>query len=75
MIYTLFIIKVLHFNMEDLKNRSFIVRTTNGVVSRDIYHLLIKGKSIRSNRANFKKVAREIRKSGGKVEVINYLSR
>ena len=75
MIYTLFIIKVLHFNMEDLKNRSFIVRTTNGVVSDDIYRLLIKGKSIRSNRANFKKVAREIRKSGGKVEVINYLSR
>ena len=70
MTYSIYILKVLHFDMKDLK-RSFIVNVTPSIINKDTYHILIKGKSSKSIKNNYKKLIREIKRAGGKVEFIN----
>ena len=74
MIYSIYVLKVLHFDMKDLK-RSFIVKVTPSIIDKNIYHILIKGKSSKSIKNNYKKLIREIKRAGGKVELINKVIR
>lgn len=72
MIYNIYVLKVLHFEIKDLK-RSFIVRVTPSIINKNTYHIIIKGKSSKSIKNNYKKLIREIKRAGGKVELINKL--
>ena len=74
MTYSIYVLKVLHFDMKDLK-RSFIVKVTPSIIDKNIYHILIKGKSSKSIKNNYKKLIREIKRVGGKVELINKVIR
>lgn len=70
MSYSIYVLKVLHFDMKDL-NRSFIVKVTPSIINKDTWHVIIKGKSSKSIKNNYKKLIREIKRAGGKVELIN----
>lgn len=72
MIYNIYVLKVFNFEMKDLK-RSFIVRITPSIINKNTYHIIIKGKSSKSIKNNYKKLIREIKRAGGKVELINKL--
>lgn len=69
MSYSIYVLKVLHFDMKDLK-RSFIVKVTSSIIDKNTYHILMKGKSSKSIKNNYKKLIREIKRAGGKVELI-----
>ena len=72
MIYNIYVLKVFNFEMKDLK-RSFIVKVTPSIINKNTYHIIIKGKSSKSIKNNYKKLIREIKRAGGKVELINKL--
>lgn len=72
--YQILVMKVLHFNMKDLK-RSFIVKVTPSIINKDTYHILMKGKSSKSIKNNRKKLIRDIKRFGGEVEVISIIER
>ena len=72
--YQILVMKVLHFNMKDLK-RSFIVKVTPSFIKKDTWHVIIKGKSGKSIKNNRKKLIRDIKRFGGEVEVISIIER
>lgn len=72
--YQIIVVKVLHFDMKDLK-RSFIVKVTPSLIKKDTWHIIIKGKSSKSIKNNWKKLIRDIKKSGGEVEIISIIER
>ena len=74
MIYSIYVLKVLHFDMKDLKG-SFIIKVTPSIINENTYHILMKGKSSKSIKNNYKKLIREIKRAGGKVEFINKINR
>lgn len=74
MIYSIYVLKVLHFNMKDLK-RSFIVKVTPSIINKDTWHVMIKGKSSKSIKNNRKKLIRDIKRYGGSVEIISIIER
>ena len=74
MTYSIYVLKVLHFDMKDLK-RSFIVKVTPSIINENTYHILMKGKSSKSIKNNYKKLIREIKQAGGKVEFISKINR
>ena len=72
--YQIIVAKVLHFNMKDLK-RSFIVKVTPSIINKDVWHVMIKGKSSKSIKNNRKKLIRDIKRYGGSVEIISMIER
>lgn len=72
--YQIIVVKVLHFNMKDLK-RSFIVKVMPSIIKKDTWHVIIKGKSSKSIKNNRKKLIRDIKRFGGSVEVISIVER
>ena len=74
MTYSIYVLKVLHFDMKDLK-RSFIVKVTPSFIKKDTWHVIIKGKSSKSIKNNRKKLIRDIKRFGGSVEVISIIER
>lgn len=72
--YQIIVVKVLHFNMKDLK-RSFIVKVTSSIINKNTYHILMKGKNSKSIKNNRKKLIRDIKRFGGSVEVISIIER
>lgn len=72
--YQIIVVKVLHFNMKDLK-RSFIVKVTPSIINKNTYHILMKGKNSKSIKNNRKKLIRDIKRFGGSVEVISIIER
>ena len=72
--YQIIVVKVLHFDMKDLK-RSFIVKVTPSIINENTYHILMKGKSSKSIKNNRKKLIRDIKRFGGSVEVISIIER
>lgn len=70
MIYSIYVLKVLHFDIKGLK-RPFIVKVTPSIINKDTWHVIIKGKSSKSIKNNYKKLIREIKKQGGKIDFIN----
>ena len=72
--YQILVMKVLHFNMKDLK-RSFIVKVTPSIINKDTYHILMKGKSSKSIKSNRKKLIKDIKRYGGEVHIINIVER
>ena len=72
--YQILVMKVLHFNMKDLK-RSFIVKVTPSFIKKDTWHVIIKGKSSKSIKNSRKKLIKDLKKFGGSVEVISIIER
>lgn len=72
--YQILVVKVLHFDMKDLK-RSFIVKVTPSVIKKDTWHVIIKRKSSKSIKNNRKKLIRDIKRFGGEVEIVSIIER
>lgn len=72
-IYTVCIANITDYNIKGLSS-PFIVKVTNGITNGNVYHIILKGKSVRSNKAKMRKLIRKIKRAGGKVEIINWIS-
>lgn len=73
LVYTVLIARIIDYNVMGLSS-PFIVKITRGITKDNTYHIILKGKSVRSNKAKMRKLIRKIKSAGGKVEIINWIS-